>query len=307
MNPAGKLLRWRSLPATARAGWLVLALPLLAALLAPWLTPGDPREPVAAPYLAPGAAHWLGTDDLGRDLLGALLHGTRASLLSGTLVTLGATAIGLALGVFAGMASPGWDRTIVRLMDLSQVVPRFFLALLVSAWLGPAWWSLAILLALTGWATLARIVRAEVRTLRHAAFVEAALLLGASRASVARRHLVPNVIVQVWPQVPLIFASALLIEAGLCFLGAGDPNRLSWGLLIQAGQAHALRGWWLPLFPGLALALAALGLALLAVAYRVQEGDEEAAGSHAAAGQTILADSAHRAVPAAPGSRGPTA
>ena len=101
--------------------------------------------------------------------------------------------------------------------------------------------------------------------LRHAAFVEAAQLLGTSRAKVALRHLVPNVLPLVMPQLPLIFASALLIEAGLCFLGAGDPNRLSWGILIQSGQAHALRGWWLALFPGLALALASVGLTLLSI------------------------------------------
>ena len=154
---------------------------------------------------------------------------------------------------------------IVRLMDLSQIVPRFFLALLASAWFGPGWFQLAVILMLTGWATLARLVRAEARMLRHAAFVEAAQLLGASRAKVALRHLVPNVLPLVLPQLPLIFASALLIEAGLCFLGAGDPNRLSWGILIQTGQSHALRGWWLALFPGLALALASVGLTLLSL------------------------------------------
>jgi len=255
----------------AWAGAALLALPLVAALLAPWLAPGDPREPVATPFIAPGLAHWLGTDDLGRDLAAALVHGARASLLSGAVVTALAAMFGLAAGVTAGMAPPALDRWLLRLMDLSQIVPRFFLALLASAWLGPHWLTLALLLALTGWATLARIVRAEVRTLRRAAFVEASLLLGTSRFTVARRHLVPNVMGLALPQLPLVFASALLIEAGLSFLGAGDPNRLSWGLLIQMGQAHALRGWWLALFPGLALALAAMGLALLAAAWRVED------------------------------------
>ena len=247
------------------AGGLVLALPLALVLLAPWLFPGDPREPSGSPFIAPNLAHPLGTDDLGRDLLAALAHGGQASLLTGAVVTLGAALIGLLLGVVAGTAAPLLDRLIVRLMDLSQIVPRFFLALLTSAWFGPGWFQLAVILALTGWATLARLVRAEARTLRHAAFVEAAQLLGASRAKVALRHLVPNVLPMVLPQLPLIFASALLIEAGLCFLGAGDPNRLSWGILIQTGQSHALRGWWLALFPGLALALASVGLTLLSL------------------------------------------
>ena len=246
-------------------GGLALALPLAAVLLAPWLFPGDPREPSGSPFTAPNLAHPLGTDDLGRDLMAALAHGGQASLLTGAVVTLGAALIGLVLGVVAGTAGPLLDRLIVRLMDLCQIVPRFFLALLTSAWFGPGWLQLAVILALTGWATLARLVRAEARTLRHAAFFEAAQLLGASRAKVALRHLVPNVLPLVLPQLPLTFASALLIEAGLCFLGAGDPNRLSWGILIQTGQSHALRGWWLALFPGLALALASVGLTLLSL------------------------------------------
>jgi peptide/nickel transport system permease protein len=254
-----------------RMGWVTLALPLAVVLLAPLLFPGDPREPSAVPFIAPGAAHPLGTDDLGRDLLAALAHGGRASLLSGALVTLGAAALGLALGVIAGIAGPFVDRLIVRLTDLSQIVPRFFLALLASAWLGPGWVQLAAILALTGWATLARLVRAEARSLRRAPFVEAALLLGASRASVALRHLTPNMLPLVLPQLPLIFASALLIEAGLSFLGAGDPNRLSWGMLIQTGQSHALRGWWLAVFPGLALALVSVGLTLLSLGQRDAE------------------------------------
>ena len=254
-------------------GGLALALPLAAVLLAPWLFPGDPREPSGSPFIAPNLAHPLGTDDLGRDLMAALAHGGQASLLTGAVVTLGAALIGLVLGVVAGTAGPLLDRLIVRLMDLSQIVPRFFLALLASAWLGPGWFQLAMILALTGWATLARLVRAEARSLRHAPFVEAAQLLGASRASVALRHLAPNVLPLVLPQLPLIFASALLIEAGLCFLGAGDPNRLSWGILIQTGQSHALRGWWLALFPGLALALVSVGLTLLSLGQRELENE----------------------------------
>lgn len=245
-------------------GVVAVALPLAAALLAPWLFPGDPRDPVARPFIAPVGAHPLGTDDLGRDLLAALAHGGRASLATGAVVTAGAAALAVVLGVIGGMAGPFVDRLILRLMDLSQIIPRFFLALLASAWLGPGWVQLAVILALTGWASVARLVRAESRMLRHAPFVEAALLLGASRGSVALRHVAPNVLPIVVPQLPLIFASALLIEAGLCFIGAGDPNRLSWGILIQMGQAHALRGWWLALFPGAALALTCVGLTLLA-------------------------------------------
>ncbi|MEO6623859.1 MAG: ABC transporter permease [Burkholderiaceae bacterium] len=243
----------------------MLGLPLAVALFAPLLFPGDPREPSGTPFMNPTASHLFGTDDLGRDLLAALAHGGRASMLSGALVTMGVALIGLGLGIVSALANSLVDRLIVRLMDLSQIVPRFFLALLATAWLGPGWVQLALILALTGWATLARQIRAEARSLRHAPFVLAALALGCSRASVARRHLLPNLLPLALPQLPLIFASALLVEAGLCFLGAGDPNRLSWGILIQSGQAHALRAWWLTLIPGFTLALTCIGLTLLAL------------------------------------------
>ena len=252
-------ISWRSAPT------LVTALLAGAVLLLPYYARIDPQEPSAAAFLPPSLAHPFGTDDLGRDLMTALVFGGRASLISGTLVTIGATFLALVVGVIAGMAGNTADRLLTRLMDVSQIVPRFFLALLASAWLGPGWVQLAIILALTGWATLARLVRAESRSLRSAAFVEAALLLGASRVSVAVRHLIPNMLPLALPQIPLIFSSALLIEAGLSFLGAGDPNRLSWGTLVQSGQANALRGWWLVLFPGLALALVCAGLTMLAL------------------------------------------
>lgn len=246
-------------------GALFLALPLAVVLLAPLLFPGDARAPGGAPFLPPSWAHPLGTDDLGRDMMAALAHGGRASMLSGGLVALGSALLGVLLGATAGLASGPLDRLIVRLMDTSQIVPRFFLALLASAWLGPGWVQLACILTLTGWAPLARQVRAEALSLRSAPFIEAATLLGSTPASVARRHLVPIMVPLALPHLPLIFSSALLIEAGLCFLGAGDPNRLSWGLLVQTGQSHGLRAWWLALFPGLVLALASVGLTLLSM------------------------------------------
>lgn len=248
-------------------GALFLALPLAVVVFAPLLFPGDARAPSAASFLPPSWSHPLGTDDLGRDMLAALAHGGRASMLSGGVVALGASLLGVLVGVIAGLASDPMDRLIVRLMDTSQIVPRFFLALLAGAWLGPGWMQLALILTLTGWAPLARQVRAEASALRHAPFIEAATLLGAGPVSIARRHLVPLMLPLALPHLPLIFASTLLIEAGLCFLGAGDPNRLSWGILVQAGQSHALRAWWLALFPGLTLALASVGLSLLAMGW----------------------------------------
>jgi len=174
-------MRCRAAASVARfLGLMVFGLPLMVVVAAPLVFPGDPRDANAAAFLAPSLRHPMGTDDLGRDLLASLAHGGQASLLSGGLVALGATTLAIVLGVIAGLAGGTVDRVIVRLMDLSQIVPRFFLALLASALLGPSWVALAVILALTGWAALARQIRAEARSLRHAAFVEAALLLGAS-------------------------------------------------------------------------------------------------------------------------------
>ena len=253
------------------AGAVVLAIPVGAALFAPLLFPGDPLDASGVAFLPPSWAHLMGTDDLGRDMMGAVAHAGRASLLSSGVVAVVAVLLGLLLGVIAGLARDSVDGLIVRLMDASQIVPRFFLALLATAWLGPGWVPLAIILALTGWASLARQIRAESRALRTAPFIEAALLLGSSTASVAVRHLGPIMVPLALPHLPLIFSSALLIEAGLCFLGAGDPNRLSWGMLVQTGQSHAIRGWWLVVFPGLALASASVGLTLLSLGHRARD------------------------------------
>ncbi len=249
-------------------GTLALAIPVAAGVLAPWLFLGDPLDSAGAPFLQPSLRHLMGTDDLGRDLLAELAYGGRASLLSGGLVAVAAVVLGVVFGATAGLSSPAADRVFVRLMDVSQIVPRFFLALLAAAWLGPGWIHLAVILTLTSWASLARQIRAEAKSLRTAPFIEAAMLLGSSRMSLAVRHLGPLMLPLALPHLPLIFANAVLIEAGLCFLGAGDPNRLSWGQLVHTGQSHAIRGWWLIVFPGLALASASVGLTLLALGHR---------------------------------------
>ena len=254
-------------PAAARVrvlGAMLLLVPVLAALSATLIFPGDPFEPRGAPFLAPSGVHPMGTDDLGRDVLVMVMHGGIASLLTGTLIAGVAICLGVALGVIAGLSDGAVDGVLVRLMDVSQVVPRFFLALLAIAWFGPGWATVVAVLALTSWAPVARQVRTEARALRTASFIDAARLLGRGKTAIAVFHVAPLVIPLALAQVSLIFANSLLIEAGLAFLGAGDPNRLTWGLLLHTAQLHAVRGWWLGVFPGLVLVLATVGLALIA-------------------------------------------
>ena len=245
-------------------GAVLLLIPVLAAFAAAWIFPGDPFEPRGDPFLSPSRVHLMGTDDLGRDVLVMVMHGGIASLLTGALIAGVAICLGIVLGAIAGLSGGFVDGGLVRLMDISQVVPRFFFALLAIAWLGPGWIIVAVILAVTSWAPVARQVRTETRALRTASFIDAARLLGRGRTAIAVFHVVPLVIPFALPHVSLIFATSLLIEAGLAFLGAGDPNRLTWGLVLHTAQLHAVRGWWLGVFPGLVLVLATVGLALMA-------------------------------------------
>lgn len=255
----------RDVPIARLLGLALFAAPAALAAFAPWLFPGDPLAPMGRPFASPGPDHLLGTDDLGRDLLAALAHGGRRSLLLAAGVALAAGALGLTLGVVAGQWG-GWrDRLILRLTDASQVVPRFFLALVILALLGHGVVTLWVVLSLTSWAAIARQTRIEAQSLRGAGFVEAALLMGRSRWRVALSHVVPHAIPIAAPHLPLVFASCLVTEAALAFVGIGDPNTASWGALLQTAHLHALRGWWLAVFPALALALACVGLALMSI------------------------------------------
>ena len=252
-------------------GAVLLLATVALSVLAPWLFPGDPLASVGQAFESPGRTHLLGTDDLGRDLLAALAHGGRRSLLLAACVTLTAGFLGLALGVAAGQWG-GWaDRFVLRLTDASQVVPRFFVALVVLALLGHGAFTLWIVLSLTSWAAIARHARIESQSLRTAGFVEASLLMGRSRFAVAMGHVVPHAIPIVAPQLPLVFAAALVTEAALAFIGIADPNVVSWGSLLQTAHLHAMRGWWLAVFPALALTLSCVGLALMSLVQPVRK------------------------------------
>lgn len=257
--------------ARARVLWIALVLlsfPVAAALVGPIAFPGDPFEPSGPPLQPPSPEHWFGTDDLGRDLFRAIVHGARASLAMGAIVTVATFVFGLSVGSVAGYRG-GWsDEVLSRFTEAVQVMPRFFLAILALALFGASWTNLTVILALTSWPGLARIVRAAVLVLREALFVDAALVIGRNGYAILLVHVLPNAMPSVLPVLALVFANVLLMEAGLSYLGIGDPNRMSWGLLIYRGQANLLQGWWLTVFPGVALIAATLGLALLALQYR---------------------------------------
>lgn len=236
---------------------------VLAGVLAPLLAPFDPFA-VDGPSLSPPTrSHPFGTDALGRDLLSGVLYGARTSLVVAACVAVLVVLVGTSVGLVSGYAG-GWvDDVLMRLTELFQVLPRFFLALVVIAFFGPGLDRLVLLLGLTSWPLLARVVRAETFALRTREFVDAARVQGASRTRILLREVLPNALPPGIALVGLLVAQVILIEASLSFLGLGDPSVTSWGALASEAQRFLRVAWWLSLFPGLAILLAVLGLNLL--------------------------------------------
>jgi peptide/nickel transport system permease protein len=233
------------------------------AVLAGTIAPTDPFAAVAAPLSPPSRAHVLGTDDLGRDLLAGVVYGARTSLLVVACVTLLASSIGVTIGAVAGYRAGATDDVLMRLTDFVQVVPRFFLAVIVIALFGPGLDRLILVLGLTSWPPIARVVRAETLSLARREFVEAALALGVRAWRVLANHVLPNALPSVVVVVSVNAGTIILMEAGLAFIGLGDPHAMSWGYLANNAQRFLRVAWWMALFPGAAIALAMLGLNLL--------------------------------------------
>lgn len=240
---------------------LTLALVIVAAF-AGAIAPVDPFASVAPPLSPPSRAHALGTDDLGRDLLAGIVHGARTSLLVVLSVTLLASVIGVTIGAVAGYRGGSTDDVLMRLTEFVQVVPRFFLAVLIIALFGPGLDRLVLVLGLTSWPAIARVVRAETLSLARREFVEAAHALGAPAARVLTRHVLPNALPAAVVVVSVNAGTVILMEAGLGFIGLGDPHSISWGYLANNAQRFLRLAWWMALFPGAAIALAVLGLNL---------------------------------------------
>lgn len=249
-------------PALA-AGIAIMAALAAVAVLADTITPGDPFAPVGPGLRPPSAAHPLGTDDLGRDVLAGIVHGARTSLLVAGAVSLLVAVLGAAIGTLAAWRGGLVDDLLMRLTDFVQIVPRFFLAVVVIALLGPGLDRLVGLLGLTSWPTLARVVRAEALSLRQRPWVEAARALGATEWRLAVGQVLPQVAAPALVVLSLNAAGVILVEASLAFLGLGDPARISWGYLAGQAQPFLLVAWWMAAFPGAAIALAVLGLNLL--------------------------------------------
>ena len=257
---------WRRFLRHRMATWAAGCLLLLglAALLAPWLAPRGPETvDLKAVLKPPGAAGWLGTDDIGRDVLSRLLHAGRASLLLGLGVAVTSVGLGGLLGALAG-AFRRADAVVSAVVDALLSVPALALAMVAAALLQLTPLKLILVLSLLSWTTVARLVRGQVLSLMEWPFVEAARALGARRGRILWRHVVPNVLAPVFVAGTLLTANAILIESALSFLGFGvPPPTATWGGMLHAAQIHFAQAPWLGIFPGLAILLAVAGINFL--------------------------------------------
>lgn len=249
----------------AVAGVAVLLGVLAMALAAQPLFPEDPWEMVATPFTWPGqdSNYPLGTDMLGRDLASGLFHGAKVSLLIGFVATLLAVAFGTAVGAIAGYYRGPVDDLLMRFTELFQTIPQFIFAIVVVAILTPSVANVTLAIALVAWPSIARLVRGEFLAIREREFVQASVAIGMSDARIILTQILPNALGPIIVTGSLLVATSILTEAGLAFLGLGDPNVMSWGTIIGAGRDALRAAWYITAIPGFAILITVLALNLV--------------------------------------------
>ena len=245
----------------ASAGFILLL--VLLAILARWLSGGDPNRLGDAIMQAPSWAHPFGTDDLGRDILTGVLYGIRVSLTVGFLAALAATCIGGIIGAVAGFYGGVVDLVFMRVSELFQVVPSFIVAAVIIALLGAGLAQIVAVIALLAWPQTARVMRGEVIRIRQLEFVDAVRCLGEPEFSILCREIIPNAAAPMLAVGTLLVGSAILLEASLSFLGLSSPEVISWGRMLNNGQRYLFSAWWMSFFPGVAIMLTVLAFNLL--------------------------------------------
>ncbi len=250
---------------------LPIAAPAVGAALAPQLAPYDPTKGDLSARLRPpvwlirgSAAHWLGTDHLGRDILSRIMYGARVSLLVGVVSSLIGGTGGLVLGMLGGYLRGRTDAVVAKLIDIQLAFPFLLLAITVIAVLGPSLRNLLIVLALSGWVTYARVVRGQTLSLRETEFVQSARSLGCPAWWIVGRHVLPNVVSYALVIMTTEIGRLIVLESTLSFLGLGvPPPTPSWGMSLADGKEYLITGWWLAAFPGLAIMLVVLSMNVL--------------------------------------------
>ncbi|MFN3937663.1 MAG: ABC transporter permease [Gemmobacter sp.] len=258
---------WRRLLASPSAviGMAILLAVALMSVAAPILYPAGPWAMVGRPFAWPGeiAGAPLGTDALGRDIAAGIFHGARISLLIGLAATAAALVVGVTVGAVAGYFGGWTDDALMRLTDAFQTIPPFLLAIVIVVIVNPSVATIILAIAAISWPAIARLVRAEFLRLREADFVASCRMIGMGDGRIILGQILPNAIAPVVVTASILTATAILTEAGLSFLGLGDPNVISWGTMIGMGRSDFRTAWYLVAIPGLAVVLTVLALNLL--------------------------------------------
>ena len=256
---------WKSYRRSAGglAGLAIILMLILVAASADLLAPAKPFALSRDSLRPPGAQHLMGTDDLGRDIFSGVVYGARVSLLVGLLTAGASTLAGILIGGIAGYYGGKFDDLLMRLTEFFMVIPRFFLALVIVALFGSSIWGIILVLAILSWPMMARLFRAEVLRLKSQEFVLAARGMGCGDLRILFGHILPNALSPVTVNISVQVSYAIILEAGLSFLGLGDPASLSWGVMLANAQQFLRQAWWTATFPGLAIFLAVLGFNLV--------------------------------------------
>jgi ABC-type dipeptide/oligopeptide/nickel transport system permease subunit len=233
---------------------------ILIAVAAPYIAPYNPyKGDFLATWETPGRLHWLGTDDLGRDVFSRLLYGARISISVGILSQLAITLVGIPIGAIAGLKGGWLDYVIMRVIDVLSSLPTILFYILLMIWLGAGFWNLILAMTLTGWIGIARLVRGQVLSLKKTDYVRASRAMGGETFYIIKKHILRNVMTPVIVSMALGIPGAMFAEAGLSFLGLGIPApQASWGQMIGMYQGYIRTAWHLTLFPSIVLALTML-------------------------------------------------
>ena len=262
-SPWREALRMFARNPSAIVGGALLLTVLAVAIAGPWLMPDDPFEIAAAPMTPPGAEAWLGSDYLGRDVLRMLIHGGRATLLVGAVAALLSVAIGVTIGALAGFYGGRVNAWLMRVTEFFQVLPALLFAMVVVSLFQPTLITVTIAIGIVSWTGSARLARAEFLKVRNMEFVRAERAIGARDARLIWKVILPNAFPPLVVSATLAVGSAILFEAGLSFLGLGDPNQMSWGLMIGSSRQYVLSSWWAVAFPGAAIFVTVLAVSLI--------------------------------------------
>ncbi|MEN5067573.1 ABC transporter permease [Achromobacter aegrifaciens] len=262
-RPSYEALRVFARNPAALAGVLLLAAILAVTLFGPMIMEADSFEIAGAPMTPPGADALLGTDYLGRDVLTGMVYGGRATLLVGVVAAVLSMAIGLTVGALAGYYG-GWiDETLMRITEFFQVLPTLLFAMVLVTLFSPSLATIAIAIGVVSWPGTARLARGEFLRLKRREYVLAERVIGAGDARIIWRVILPNALAPLIVSATLAIGTAILFEAGLSFLGLGDPNIMSWGLMIGSNRPYILTAWWAVTLPGAAIFLTVLAVSLI--------------------------------------------